>query len=179
MLRSIENLWGHKIQVTDEEIGAINDLCFDDSSWNVLHIVVQINAGFLSRQVLISPDTLAQPDWEKEILPALLPEKRIGDSGNTETDSQTCHAQKDALTSNWPLYWGGGRLLIAGAFDASLSEKETLMADIHKDNSRLQSAKEVIGYTTQACDGKAGRVAGLIVNCETWHIPYMIWVWLL
>jgi len=55
MLRSIEKLKGFEIQAADGEIGKVDDLFFDERSWRVRYLVVDVGNWLFGRQVLNAP----------------------------------------------------------------------------------------------------------------------------
>lgn len=78
MLRSIEHLDGYKISATDGEIGKVYDFFFDDQSWYVRYLVVELGYWLMGRRVLISPVALGEPDWATNTFPvSLTKEKKV------------------------------------------------------------------------------------------------------
>jgi hypothetical protein len=50
----------------------------------------------------------------------------------------------------------------------------TKPAPVKRDDPHLRSCKAVVGYEIQATDGHMGRVAGFLVDEQTWAIRYLI-----
>ena len=55
MLRSVKRLLGQPMLAVDGPLGFIVDVYFDDRSWKVRHLVLDIGRPMPQRQVLVSP----------------------------------------------------------------------------------------------------------------------------
>ena len=64
MLRSARGLVGLTIGAIDGDIGNVETLYFDDEHWTVRYFVVDTSWWLSGRQVLISPVSVRQPDWD-------------------------------------------------------------------------------------------------------------------
>ena len=53
MLRTINDLYGHKLMAKDGEIGHVKDVYFDDKNWAVRYIVVNTGSWLTGRLVLV------------------------------------------------------------------------------------------------------------------------------
>jgi hypothetical protein len=62
-LRRTKDLHEFTIAATDADIGRIHDLYFDDRSWMIRYIVVQMGELLDGQKVLISLKNLKQPVW--------------------------------------------------------------------------------------------------------------------
>ena len=69
MLRSIKHVYGYQIRETDDVMGTVKDFYFDDESWTVRYLVVDLGGLFPGRHVFISPEALGRPDWETMSFP--------------------------------------------------------------------------------------------------------------
>jgi uncharacterized protein YrrD len=55
MLFNTKDLRGTKLQATNGEIGHIDDVYFDDMTWELRYIIVNTGGWLSGRQVLLSP----------------------------------------------------------------------------------------------------------------------------
>ena len=124
---------------------------------------VGFRAGQYSLQASPSPDLMAH------ILPVELTKEQVENSRDVDTVMPVYRQRMGDLSRDWPLYWGGGRLLVAGMTGKKKSPIEKQESDLH-----LRSTREVTGYRIQAIDGSIGHVEGFIVDCETWSIRYVV-----
>jgi sporulation protein YlmC with PRC-barrel domain len=177
VLWNAKELHGYTIRTTDGGIGKVHDFYFDDESWIVDYLMVYIGSWLSGRMILIPHDVLGRPDDKVHILPVALTKKQVKNAPDIDTERPVSRQRRNGLPSDWPVYWGGGRLLIAGAFSIYPSKKakrekssgEDQNADLH-----LRSTREVMGYRIQGNDGKIGYVDNFVVDDETWAIRTMV-----
>jgi hypothetical protein len=88
--------------------------------------------------------------------------------------------QDEGLDSyyGWP-YWrlaapGFGLRPIASAWLTERTSEKGSQPREQRDDPHLRSTREVIGYRSEASDGDAGLVEDLLVDDETWRIPYIV-----
>jgi uncharacterized protein YrrD len=65
-LRSKDEVVGYDIQATDESVGHVDDLLFDDKSWSIPLIVVDTRNWWPGKHVLISPKRIERVSWEEK-----------------------------------------------------------------------------------------------------------------
>ena len=94
MKRSIKNLVGYAMGATDGEIGKVKDFFFDDQSWTIRYLVIETGNWLKGRKVLISPQALLAPDWNKEVFPINLSNAKIKNSPDIDTE-QTVSRQHE------------------------------------------------------------------------------------
>ncbi|HEY0844377.1 MAG TPA: PRC-barrel domain-containing protein [Noviherbaspirillum sp.] len=62
-LRSSDEVIGYDIQATDDTIGHVEDLLFDDESWQIRLMVVDTRNWWPGRKVLMSPNRIERVSW--------------------------------------------------------------------------------------------------------------------
>jgi hypothetical protein len=170
VLWKTRNLRGYSIRATDGDIGKVYEFYFDNETWNVDYTVVYIGSWISGRNILISHDFLGQPDSDSQILPVALTKEQVKNAPDVDTEKPVYCQRQGKLPNDWPAYWGGGRLLIAGAFDEYSYKRARPSVEGQKANPHLWSTREVIGYRIQAGDGNLGHVSNFIVNDRTWAV---------
>ena len=85
MLRSMKDLQDYAIGASDGNIGHVKDFLFDDGDWVIRYLVVEAGTWLSSRQVLISPIAIDQPNWEKKILAASITREQVKNSPDIDT----------------------------------------------------------------------------------------------
>lgn len=176
MLQSTKELRGYAIRATDGDIGKVYEFYFDDETWTIRYLVVDMGSWLSGRLVLIPRAALGQADSKAHILPVELTKTQVLNSLDINTRKPVYCQRRSKLDEDWPLYWGGGRLLIAGAFDAYAYKKakgRKTSIEEQKGDPHLRSTREVIGYRIQAIDGDMGHVDNFIVDDEAWVIRYI------
>ena len=61
-LRSTRDVTGHHLSANDGEIGHVTDFLIDDETWKVAFLIVDTNAWWPGKKVLISPKWITQID---------------------------------------------------------------------------------------------------------------------
>lgn len=86
MLHSTNELLDFSIHATDGIIGQVKDLYFDDATWVVRYFVMDTGGWVLTRNVLISPIALGEPDWSAKVLPGSITREQVRNSPDIDTD---------------------------------------------------------------------------------------------
>jgi hypothetical protein len=164
VLRNIKDLKGYDVRATDGTIGEVDDFYFEDASWTVRYLAVDIGGWLSGRKVLISPEALKQSDWDNRILPVSLTKDQIEKCPDVDTNEPISREYETELHRHyeWPLYWDYGPI-----------QKEAAKLEKQKA-SHLRSAEEVMGYRVKAIEGELGPLLDFIVDHETWIIRYMV-----
>lgn len=200
MLRSIKSLIGSRISATDDQIGAIDDVFFDDEVWTVRYLVVDTGVWLPGRKVLISPYSIRTPLTQDRTVDVDLTREQVRESPDIDTHQPISRRiEREYLAYyGYPSYWGLGGVWGAMDFPVSpLSEPRDLRApgaagapDVTGDapvdasgdgvggaddeDSRLRSAADVKGYDIQAADGSIGHVQDYVFDDETWTVRYIV-----
>ena len=195
MLRSTEDIKGYVIAATDGDIGHVRDFYFDDRAWMVRYFVVDTGAWLLSREVLISPMAMGQPDWMQHKLPALLTREQVKNSPAIDTARPVSrqHEVEYFTYYGYPDYWDGAGLWGGELYPGmgtpgpggpgvpSAEQQEARDAYVRaeqahqrEDDPHLRSCKEVVGYHLRATDGAIGHVHSLLLDDQSWAIRYIV-----
>ena len=183
MLTKTTHLKGVAIRATDGELGTVDQLYFDDETWAIRYLTVD-TAGWLGgRQVLISPISVVQTDWQARRLDVALTKKQVENSPDIATHQPVSRQHEAAYLSyyGYPDYWGGPYLWGPALYPAALasisaaSTEEATAARIRREStdSHLRSTEAVTGYYIGAADGEIGHVDGFVVDDEAWAIRYI------
>ncbi len=173
MLRSVRDILGYRAQATDGQIGTVKDFYFDDEAWTVHYIVLDTGHWLPGRRVLISPQSLGEPDWRREILPVGLSCRKIEDSPNIDTEKPVSRRMQSQLLQHfdWTPYWG----YLGPAVEQPMTEvAEAEPAEDHEPDEHLRSVREVCHYRMHARDGEIGQLRDFIVQTEGWVLRYLV-----
>ncbi len=179
-------LEGRKIHATDEELGKVSDLYFDDESWVVRYFVVDTGPWLFGRRVLVSPVSVSEPEIMDDAIPVELTKKQIEESPAVETELPV-HRQHEILLADyygWPAYWPGyhGYPLtneVPVMKDIAFKGQENLeepQEEIEESVSspHLRSVDEVRGYHIHAQDRSIGHVEDFVCSPVDWTIRYIV-----
>ncbi len=199
MLRDTQQIKNLAIEATDGEIGHVKDFYFDDDAWAIRYLVVDAGSWLMSREVLISPISIREPDWIARTLAVSITKDQVKNSPSVDTDQPVSRQNESEYLGYYGYgnYWGGAGLWGGGMFPYAMapgyagstgyagdginrSERE-LEADLRAERERhrnddphLRSCNAVTGYHLSATDGEVGHVAGYLVDEQTWAIRYLI-----
>jgi hypothetical protein len=185
MLRSIKDLQGCTVRASDDEIGSINQVYFDDDAWGVRYLVVDTGNWLHDRQVLISPYSLKHVDWSSNSIYVNLTRQQVRDSPTLDTHKPVSrqHEIEYLRYYRYPTYWDGPNLWGMGAWPAidpvalggvmsapprSILHVNRALPDVH-----LRSTDEVKGYHIETTDGTIGHVSGFIFDDRAWAVRYL------
>ena len=179
MLRSIKELHNYVLEATDGEIGRCSDFLFDDDLWIIRYMVADTRKWLPGRKVLISPESLIEPDWLWKRFPVNLSKGRIKESPPLESDAPVSRQYESRWTKYYglPQYWSGfGEL--GAVYNPMVPSAEVQEAHLKMNKSsaegQLRSAHEVIGYHIQATDGEIGHVQDFFVDDRVWTLNYIV-----
>jgi uncharacterized protein YrrD len=185
MLQSTKKFQGFAISATDGDVGKIKDVYFDDQRWTIRHFVVHAGGWLTGRDVLISPLSIRDVDWEQRAVHVDLTREQIKASPGIDTNQPVSRRQEAELYRHYdyPLYWTGpflwgfgpfpqmGDLLNRGPAPAGETDEDEV--PVHTD-SHLRSANELIGYDIQETNGSIGHVQDFLFDSLAWSIRFMI-----
>lgn len=143
--------------------GRIADLYFDDRTWRVADVIVEIGHWPKSHRVMVPVEAVAldaPPDGIR---------LRIAD-GTAERDADAelpVSRQMDLKYHDylrWLAYW------INGFAVPYAPDRLTQMTDAALGDAHLRSAAAVIGHHVLARDGDAGHVADYVIDPANWYI---------
>lgn len=182
MLRSVNELIGYDIAAINGEIGDVDDFFFDDRDWAIRYLVADTGGWLTSRLVLLSPNSLEQPDWSRKVFPVRLTKEQVEKSPNVSKDKPVSRQNEIDLANyyQWPLYWNAGMAYIPMAnymVGRTEVDNESFNADRKREaqgDPHLRSSKEVMGYNIQATDKEIGHVEDFILEDEILVIRYMV-----
>ncbi|MEW6249131.1 MAG: PRC-barrel domain-containing protein [Planctomycetota bacterium] len=180
MLRSLTTLRRYHIEALDGRLGAVRDIYFDDRDWIVRYFVVDTGGWLTGRQVLISPASVRDVDWDSAVVAVQLTRAQIKQSPDISADEPVSRQMERELIDYyaWPLYWGpsvgspGATWAGAEAPAMPLAERAT-QRSTHGDPN-LRSVRAVTGYYISARDGDIGHVEDFLADEDDWTIRYMV-----
>jgi sporulation protein YlmC with PRC-barrel domain len=179
MLRSAQGIIGYNVLAKNGEVGKVKDFYFDDIFWAIRYVVVDTGKLLPGRKVLVSPEKLGEPDWDRGVLPVSLTMDKVKKSPGIETDAPVSrqHEVEIAQYYGWEPYWGTS-MVPPGA--AAIPVSKTKMGNKEdgvektKWNPNLRSIKEILGYHIQTMDGEVGHLEDCILETKYWVIRYIV-----
>ena len=181
MLWNASKLRGLAIEATDGQIGTVDDLLFDDRTWQLRWLVVHTGLWLLGRKVLLPLSALGGPSLETHNFTVQLTTQQVKDSPD-ETAELPVSRQLEARVYdhyNWGPYWQTGFSTMANVvctpvYMPPLDDAGPQRQIEEKDDPHLRSILELIGYHMEAQDGAIGHAEDFIIDDANWHIGPVI-----
>lgn len=193
MLKNYHKIKNSSINAIDGHLGKLDDFLFDDQSWAIRYMVVQIGAFMTKEKKLLSPAALIS-------LGPLgfnvnISTDQIRNSPDINTAKPISRQKEEELHSyyNWgyywnypmytnvfgsPLYTGFGTYPHPNALhsDKEIAERQSRMHEraIESEKTHLRSANEVINYSVVARGVEIGTLNDLLLENEHWAFRYSI-----
>ena len=195
MLHNLHDLEGSTISATDGEIGHVKDFYFEDDSWVVRYLVVEVGSWMNSRKVLISPISVRYPEWMDNTLSVSITREQVRHSPDIDTDKPVSRQNEEQTLGyyGYGSYWEGAGMWGEGLTPYAMApgypatrvghvEREQQLesylrderARHRHDDPHLRSSEAVTGYNIHATDGEIGHVSGFLMDDETWAIRYLV-----
>ena len=169
MLHDLEKLIGAPVLGTDGEIGRIRNFLFDDKSWLVRHMVINVGSWLQRHDVIVAISAVESADWEKRIFHIRLTREEARNSPNVDATKPVSRQQEIAMEeyfgklASWVhAQMGGAQIAMGRKFPVRTAE-----------DPDLRSAWDLPGYEVWAIDGKIGRLEGLLLDEASWHLGYL------
>jgi len=182
MLMNAKHIKGLVIRATDGELGTVDQFYFDDETWAIRYLTVETGGWLGGRQVLVSPYSIVNTDWENRRLDVALTKDQVEKSPAIDTHKPVSRQHEAAYLGYYiyPYYWGGPYTWGPSFYPSGLSIPTTISMESMEDrilrestDSHLQSTEAVTGYHVEASDGEFGHVDGFVVDDSDWAIRYI------
>jgi uncharacterized protein YrrD len=170
MLHDLETLTGSSVIATDGEMGNVRNFLFDDQSWTIHFLVVDVGSWLTWRAAVLAISAVEQPDWAKKTFHVHLTKKQVSTSPEVDTEKSVSRQQEIAMKEylGLPEFWEDSWF---GHFSSIPAGREYPVRT--KGNSHLQSAWDLTGYEVWATDCEIGRLEGFIMDDASWHLGYL------
>ena len=182
MVYKLKRMIGLHIKASDGALGKIKDVYFDDHSWIVRYLVVETGAFLAERQVLISPISVLNIDWDKNVVHVNLTMHQVKASPSIDTDKPVSRQHEADYFDyyGYPYYWTDPSLWVKATNPvspagraAALRNSPGLQGEAPFD-PQLRSAKEVTGYGLRTVAEIMGHVEDFLLDSVTWAIRYVL-----
>lgn len=186
MLVVVSALKGYAIEASDGCLGTVSDFLFDDKTWKMRWLVVDVGSWLIGRTVLIHPSAITTADHEGRKFAVKLTKAQVEGSPDTAQDLPVSRQVEFNLNSyyGWDPLWAGNSYFGGGAmaspllspplFGSYLGQANGIGAGADEGDPHLRSVAAVDGYHLHASDGDIGHLENLMVEDSTWIIHYLI-----
>jgi sporulation protein YlmC with PRC-barrel domain len=170
MLHRLQALIEHRVIATDGETGKIQDFLFDDKTWLIHYLVVDVSSWLSRREVVLPVSAVAQLDWEKKTLHVPLTKEQVRESPDVDTKEPVSRQQDIAMREYFGrlAYWVDRRFPMASSMPTGIEYPVHTEGDLH-----LRSVSHLKGYEVWGTDGDIGRLEGFVLDEAPWHLAYL------
>lgn len=170
MLHDLKELMGSPVMASDGEMGKVRNFLFDDRSWKVCYLVVDVEARHKRREVVLPIAAIDPPDWTQPVFNVHLTQEQVRESPDVDAHKPVTRQQEIAMEEYWGklIYWLHTKL----EWGALIPEGRKYPVRT-KEDPDLRSALDLTGYQVWATDGEVGRLEGFILDEASWHLGYL------
>jgi len=171
MLHDLETLIGSSVIAADGEMGSVRNFLFDDQSWTIRYLVVDVGSWLTRRAAVLAITLLERPEWTKKTFHVHLTKEQVRHSPDADTEKPVSRQQEIAMKE----YLGLPDSLEDSEFgllSSSMPAGREYPLRSHGD-SHLRSTSDLAGYKVWARDGEIGHLKGFIMDDASWHLGYL------
>ncbi len=169
MLYDLNALIGSPVIATDGETGSIHDFLFDDQSWRILYLVVDVGNWLKRRDVVLPIAVLEKPDWTNKICRTHLTKEQVHNSPDVDAEKPVSREQEIAMHD----YFGPLATWVDNEFGMPAMATGMKYPVRMHGVPHLRSTSHVKGYHVWATDGEFGTLDGFLMDETTWHLGYL------
>ena len=169
MPHDLKALIGSSVAASDGEIGIVRNFLFDDQSWMVRYLVVDVGSWLKRRDVVLPSTVLENPDWANKTCCAHLTKDQVRNSPDVDTEKPVSRQQEIAMHD----YFGPLASWVDSEF-AMPPMPTGMKYPVHTSEVlHLRSTSHMLGYQVWATDGEFGILEGFVTNDTSWHLDYL------
>jgi hypothetical protein len=94
---NLKDLIGSSVSASDGEIGSVRTFLFDDQSWKVRYVVVDVGNWLKRRDVVLPITALEKPDWANKACCAHLTKDQVRNSPDVDAEMPVSRQQEIAM----------------------------------------------------------------------------------
>jgi uncharacterized protein YrrD len=165
----LKSLIGSPVAATDGEMGSVRNFLFDDQSWKVRYLVVDVGNWLKRRDVILPTTVLERLDCAKKTCCAHLTKDQVRNSPDVDTEKPVSRQQEIAIHE----YFGPLASWVGSEF--GMPPMPTGMKyPVHTaEVLHLRSTSHMLGYQVWATDGEFGILEGFVLDEASWHLGYL------
>jgi len=161
-------LHGLKAYSDEGLLGHVDEFYFDDRSWNVRYLVLDVGHWLKNRKVLISPVALGGIDWQEGGVRIKATEEQIRKSPDASTDLPVAWALELQIHRHygWGMSWPESYI--------GTKDDTGVGSEGKKYDPDLRSTRVLTGTSLVTNTGKTfGNVADFVIDPEIWRIEFV------
>jgi hypothetical protein len=183
MLWDASEMKGYAIAGSDGHLGTVSDFLFDDTSWKVRWLVVDVGHWFPGREVLLPVSALGRPDAAQRQFSVKLTVQQVQDSPDIDCDLPVSRQAEFTLTKHYdsdPYRTSKHRNAMRNASSQPIQSAGRrprgaciIAPPLEHGDPHLRSIEAVLRYHVHLTDGEVGHVDDFLIEDATWSILYI------
>jgi len=169
MLYDLKALVGSPVIATDGETGRVRDFLFNDQTWLVRYLVIDVGNWLHRRDVVLPVTAFDPPDWAAKKCHVRLTKAQVQESPDVDTEKPVSRQQELAMRD----YFGSLASWVDAEFGLTSTPAGVKYPTPEGEDPHLRSAHHMTGYDVRATDGEFGRLDGFVMDDGTWHLGYL------
>lgn len=169
MLCDLNGLLESPMNATDGETGRVRDFLFDDQSWRVSYLVLDMGNWLRRHDVVVPIAALDLPDWKSKTVRACLTRAQLRDCPGVDTRKPVSRQQELAMRE----YFGPLASWANARFGMTAMPAFAKYTALEGEDSHLRSAIRLMGHRVWATDGNMGQLRGFLLDEGSWHISHL------
>jgi hypothetical protein len=153
----------------DREEHQVCSLLFDDRSWNISFLVVDVGSWFSRRRVVIRADVVDGPDWTKKTIAANLTHQELVRCADVLSVRPVSQQQQLALKK----YFGWPDSEPSSCVPSALVPAQREFPVQANDDPHLRDTMNLLGYEVWSTERRVGILSDFIMEPNSWHIKYL------
>ena len=153
---------------------------FDEDTWTVRYLEVDIGSFFMDKRVLIPREFLGNPDWTNKHFPIQLTVEMIKNSPDLDFDKPVSRKYEEQLFNHYELqpYWASSIAAYGGRPSMLIPEAQFMppreTSEPEEVDTSLRSFNEIKGYYINSIDERFGHIDDIIIDDDQWEIFFVI-----
>jgi len=170
MFRSLRTLVNAPVITSDGDEKGVRNFLFDDQSWSIRFLVVDVGNWLNRRLVVVSTAAVDEPDWTRKAVPAHLTKEELLKSPHVDSHKPVSRQQQLALREHFGWRDHADGCLIPSALVPAQREFRVRT----DDDPHLRGTLDLTGYEVWATDGYLGLLEDFVLEQTSWHINYLM-----
>ena len=171
MLHDLHDLLGSRVDASDGEMGNIRNFLFDDRSWRIRYLVVDVGRLLNRQEVVLAVSFFEKPNWANQSCQVRYTKKQVSNSPDVDSQMPVSRQQEIAMRD----YFAGEQFWIDAGLGAGppILPGADLPVNSEEEDPHLRSVVDLSSYEVWASDGEIGHLHGFVMDEVTWHLGYL------
>lgn len=181
MILSSKKLTQYSIHATDDKIGGVKDILFDDETYTTRYLVADTNTWLpLSRKVVISPVSVTHVDVDDSSVHVDMTVETLKNSPSIDEHKPVSREYEEHLFKyfGYGYYWIGPGAWGEYAYPnelVSVPTDEAKEGDLPPESTNhLRACGEIDGYEVATTDDNVGHISDFLIDTETWKLVMLV-----